>query len=35
MTSIPAKIFHLRVRGLILPGMAADIVLFYEEKVID
>jgi N-acyl-D-amino-acid deacylase len=35
MTSLPAQKFQLRDRGLILPGMAADIVVFDEEKVID
>jgi len=35
MTSLPARRFKLYDRGLLLPGMAADIVLFDEEEIID
>jgi N-acyl-D-amino-acid deacylase len=35
MTSLPAATFGLWDRGLIRPGMAADIVIFDEEKVRD
>lgn len=35
MTSLPAQKFSLRDRGLIREGMAADIVVFDEENVID
>jgi N-acyl-D-amino-acid deacylase len=35
MTSLPAATFKLWDRGLIRPGMAADIVLFDESKVAD
>lgn len=35
MTSLPAQKFNLRDRGLLLPGMAADIVVFDEASVGD
>ncbi|WP_373512479.1 amidohydrolase family protein [Persicitalea sp.] len=35
MTSLPAQKFNLRDRGLLLPGMAADIVVFDEAIVGD
>lgn len=35
MTSLPARTFRLRDRGLILPGYMADLVLFNEKEVID
>jgi N-acyl-D-amino-acid deacylase len=35
MTSLPARKFHLNDRGLLLPGMAADIVVFDENTVKD
>jgi N-acyl-D-amino-acid deacylase len=35
MTSLPASTFRLWDRGLIRPGMAADIVIFDENKVAD
>lgn len=35
MTSLPARTFHLRDRGLIHEGMAADIVIFDPAKVQD
>lgn len=35
MTSLPAGTFKLWDRGLIRPGMAADLVIFDEKKVID
>lgn len=35
MTSLPAQKFNLRDRGLLLPGMAADIVIFNEATVSD
>jgi len=35
MTSLPAATFHLWDRGLIRPGMAADVVVFDENKVAD
>ncbi len=35
MTSLPAHKFQLNDRGLLLPGMAADIVIFDENKVQD
>jgi N-acyl-D-amino-acid deacylase len=35
MTSLPATKFHLTDRGLLLPGMAADIVVFDEKQVQD
>lgn len=35
MTSLPARRFNLTDRGLLLPGMAADIVLFDPNKIID
>lgn len=35
MTSLPAQTFKLWDRGLLRPGMAADLVLFDEQKVID
>ncbi len=35
MTSLPARRFSLNDRGLLLPGMAADIVIFDSEKIID
>jgi N-acyl-D-amino-acid deacylase len=35
MTSLPAQKFQLHDRGLLQPGMAADIVIFDEQKVID
>ncbi len=35
MTSLPAQTFSLWDRGLIRPGMAADLVIFNEQTVID
>jgi len=35
MTSLPARKFNLHDRGLLLPGMAADIVVFDEKTVTD
>jgi N-acyl-D-amino-acid deacylase len=35
MSSLPAQTFNLRDRGLLRPGMAADIVIFDEKKVVD
>ena len=35
MTSIPAKRFGLRARGLIRPGFKADLVLFDPDQIID
>lgn len=35
MTSLPAQTFNLRDRGLILEGLAADIVIFDEKTVAD
>lgn len=35
MTSLPAQKFQLKDRGLLLPGMAADILVFDPEKVTD
>lgn len=35
MTSLAAQKFQLKDRGLILPGMAADIVIFNENEVND
>jgi N-acyl-D-amino-acid deacylase len=35
MTSLPAQKFQLRDRGLLLPGMAADIVVFDDATIID
>jgi N-acyl-D-amino-acid deacylase len=35
MTSLPAQTFNLWDRGLLRPGMAADIVIFDEKTVID
>ena len=35
MTSLPAQTFKLWDRGLLRPGMAADLVVFDEKKVID
>jgi N-acyl-D-amino-acid deacylase len=35
MTSLPAQKFHLQDRGLLRPGMAADIVVFDEKTVAD
>lgn len=35
MTSLPAQRFQLKDRGLIRPGMAADIVIFDEQKIGD
>ncbi|MEZ4899911.1 MAG: amidohydrolase family protein, partial [Saprospiraceae bacterium] len=35
MTSLPARKFNLKDRGLLLPGYAADIVIFDPEKVND
>jgi N-acyl-D-aspartate/D-glutamate deacylase len=35
MTSLPASILGLRERGLLLPGMCADITVFDPETVID
>ncbi|WP_298300725.1 D-aminoacylase [Hydrotalea sp.] len=35
MTSLPAQKFHLQNRGLLLPGYAADIIVFNPNTVID
>src|SRR5262245_38321012 len=35
MTSLPAQTFKLWDRGILRPGMAADLVIFDEQKVID
>ena len=35
MTSLPARTFRMRDRGLILPGYVADLVLFNEREVVD
>ncbi|MFN7120238.1 MAG: N-acyl-D-amino-acid deacylase family protein [Saprospiraceae bacterium] len=35
MTSLPARRFNFLDRGLLLPGMAADIVIFDPNKIID
>ncbi|MCZ0212053.1 amidohydrolase family protein, partial [Streptomyces sp. UMAF16] len=35
MTSLPAQKFHLQNRGLLLPGYAADIVVFNPDTVTD
>jgi N-acyl-D-amino-acid deacylase len=35
MTSLPAQTFNLWDRGLLRPGMAADVVIFDEKRVID
>jgi N-acyl-D-amino-acid deacylase len=35
MTSLPARRMRLADRGLVRPGMAADLVVFDPEKVID
>ena len=35
MTSLPARTFSLKERGLIKPGMAADLVLFDPARVED
>lgn len=35
MTSLPAQKFNLRDRGFILPGFAADLVIFDENVIID
>ncbi len=35
MTSLPARRFNLYDRGLLLPGMAADIVIFDSDKIAD
>ena len=35
MTSLPAQTFQIWDRGLIRPGMAADIVIFDEQKITD
>jgi len=35
MTSLPAQKFHLRDRGLIREGMAADLVVFSEDTISD
>lgn len=35
MTSLPARRFNLTDRGLLLPGMAADIVIFDPDKIMD
>ncbi len=35
MTALPAQTFNLWDRGLLRPGMAADLVLFDEKTVID
>ena len=35
MTSLPAQTFNLWDRGLLRPGMAADLVIFDERTVID
>ncbi|RMG04795.1 MAG: D-aminoacylase, partial [Acidobacteria bacterium] len=35
MTSLPAKVFQIRDRGLLLEGFFADIVIFDEKKIID
>ena len=35
MTSLPAQMFHLWERGLIRPGMWADIIVFDPDKISD
>lgn len=35
MTSLPAQTFHLWERGLLRPGMAADVVIFDERTIAD
>jgi len=35
MTSLPARRFNLADRGLLLPGMAADVVIFDPNKIVD
>ena len=35
MTSLPARTFRLRDRGMVLPGYSADLVLFDRERVRD
>ncbi|MCU0337231.1 MAG: D-aminoacylase [Sediminibacterium sp.] len=35
MTSLPAQKFNLRDRGFVLPGFAADLVIFDENMIID
>ncbi len=35
MTSLPAQTFHLWDRGLLRPGMAADVIIFDEKAVTD
>ena len=35
MTSLPAALFGLHERGIIAPGMHADIVIFDDERIVD